>query len=177
MTPHVPIPRRLRVEPEYEGAIAYLRFIDPDLRLRKSAECAHLYILERRCRRAPATNTGMRDLSDMHIQARDGYIHVSGVHPAWLLKPWNMVRALKEEGTDLWAAGGAQQVASEMEYEERWAKETRRRRRLGIYRDVVKDAYDPMQRMNKGGERSRISNVGVQPLSHAPTLGSAHAAA
>jgi len=136
--------------------------MDPSLRIRKSAEQRGLYVLERRCRRAPATNTGMRDRSDMHVQARDGYIHVATTRAIWLTKPWNMVRALKTEGVDLWAAGGAQQVSSEMEYEERWAKETRRRRRRALYRDIAVDAYDVLQRMN--GDRSRINNAGVPTL-------------
>jgi hypothetical protein len=164
MTPHVPVPAHLRVDPELEDAVAYLGFVDPELRLRKSAECLNLYILERRCRRAPATNTGMRDESDMHIQARDGYIHVSSVHPNWLTKPWNMRRALLEEGTDLWANGGHDKVADEMEYEEAWATETQKRRRKGLYREIASDSFGPAQRMNIGGSRPRLSNVGVQPL-------------
>lgn len=166
---HVPVPRHLRLEPPYEAVHGYLRLIDPDLRIRKSAERAGLYVLERRCRRAPAVNVGMRDLSDMHVQARDGYIHVATTNAAWLLKPWNMVRALKEEGVDLWAVGGAQTCASELEYEEQWAKVTRRRRRRGLYRDIASEGYDILSRLNIHGERSRISNVGV-PTAAADTL-------
>jgi hypothetical protein len=160
-TPHVPIPAHLRLEPEFEAVPGYLRLIDPDLRIRKSVEWPGLYVLERRCRRAPAVNTGMRDLSDMHIQARDGYIHVATTHTGWLLKPWNMIRALKEEGVDLWAQGGAQTCANEMEYEEHWAKVTRRRRRQGLYRDIASEGYDLLSRLNINGERSRISNPGL----------------
>lgn len=174
-SPHVPVPRHLRLPPQFEGVYGYLRLVDPDLRVRRSAEWTHLYVLERRCRRAPAVNTGMRDVSDMHIQARDGYIHVSTVHPSYLTKPWNMVRALKEEGADLWAEGGALRFDNELLYEEAWAKETRRRRRLGLYRDIAADAYGPMQRMNIDGARSRISNAGVTPT-HAQFLGQ-HSAA
>jgi hypothetical protein len=87
VSPHVPVPAHLRLEPEFEAVPGYLRLVDPDLRIRKSAEYSGLYVLERRCRRAPAVNTGMRDLSDMHIQARDGYIHVATTHALWLLKP------------------------------------------------------------------------------------------
>lgn len=170
-TPHVPVPAHLRLPPEFEDVIGYLRLVDPDLRIRRSAEAANLFVLERRCRRAPATNTGMRDTSDMHIQARDGYIHVSSVHPNWLTKPWNIVRALKEDGVDLWAQGGATRVANEMEYEERWAEETRKRRRLGLYRDIATDALPAFQRMNIGGSRLRITNPGVPTLTHADLLG------
>lgn len=168
-TSHVPVPAHLRLEPEFEAVHGYLRLVDRDLRIRKSVEWPGLYVLERRCRRAPAVNTGMRDQSDMHIQARDGYIHVATTHAGWLFKPWNMVRALKEEGVDLWATGGAQLCASEMEYEEHWTKVTRRRRRQGLYRDIAGEGYDLLSRMNINGERSRISNVGVQPHAVGPT--------
>jgi hypothetical protein len=161
MSDHVPVPVHLRLEPEFEHVHGYLRLVDPDLRIRKSAERPGVYVLERRCRRAPATNTGMRDLSDMHIQARDGYIHVATTLPIWLTKPWNMVRALKTEGADLWAEGGSQKYATECEYEEAWTKETRRRRRQGLYRAIAGEGYDLLSRLNLGGERSRINNVGI----------------
>jgi len=173
---HIPVPAHLRLPAEFEDVPGYLALIDPDLRIRRSAEAMNLYVLERRCRRAPAVNTGMRDVSDMHIQARDGYIHVASVHPAWLRKPWNIVRALKQEGVDLWVEGGAQQVANEAEYEERWTKETRRRRRLGLYRDIAVDGFNTLNRLNIGGERSRINNPGL-PKTHAEILGSTASAA
>jgi hypothetical protein len=169
-TRHVPVSAHLRLPPEYEDVPGYLQLVDPDLRIRRSAESEFWFVLERRCRHSPATNTGMRDTSDMHIQARDGYIHVSTVHPAWLRKPWNIVRSLREEGQDLWAGGGAQKVSNEMEYEEAWTKETRRRRRRGLYRDIAADALAPMQRRNIGGSRLRISNPGL-PKAHADFLG------
>jgi hypothetical protein len=171
VTPHVPVPDHLALPAEFEDVPGYLALIDPDLRIRRSAEAENLFVLERRCRRAPAVNTGMRDVSDMHVQARDGYIHVASVHPNWLRKPWNIVRALREEGIDLWAEGGAAKVDDELLYEEQWAKETRRRRRRGLYRDIARDAHGPMQRLNIGGARSRISNAGVVP--HASFLGQA----
>lgn len=173
VTPHVPLPEHLRLPAEFEGVTGLLQMVDPDLRVRRSAEARNLFVIERRCRRAPAVNTGMRDTSDMHIQARDGYIHVASVHPNWLTKPWNMVRALKTEGADLWAAGGAAKVDDELLYEERWSRETRRRRRLGLYRDIATDAHGAMQRMNIGGSRPRISNVGVPKATHADFLGQA----
>jgi hypothetical protein len=139
----------------------YLGLVDPELRIRRSAERAHLYVLERRCRRRPATAVGYRDISDMHIQARDGYIHVATVHPQWLTRPWNIVRALKEEGADLFVKGAAR-TADEMEYHEAWQKETRKRRRLGLFRDIAVDAYDVLNRMGNrdGTERTRVSVAG-----------------
>src|SRR4051812_27005030 len=173
VTPHAPVPRSLRLPPELEDVYGYLALIDPDLRIRKSIEREGCYVIERRCRRAPAVNTGMRILSDMHVQARDGYIHVASVHPNWLTKPWNMTRALKEEGADLWAQGGALKFCGEQEYEEAWAKETRRRRRKGLYRDIAMDNYDVMRRMNIEGSRMRISNPGLPKPTHADFLGTA----
>lgn len=164
---HVPVPVHLRVEPQYEAVHGYLRLVDSALRIRRSVEQRGLYVLERRCRRAPAVNTGMRDRSDMHVQARDGYIHVATTRAIWLTKPWNMVRALRTEGVDLWVQGGATNVANELDYEEKWAKETRRRRRRGLYRDIAGEAFDILNRVNSGGERSRINNAGMPTLAPA----------
>lgn len=160
-TPHVPVSADLALPAEYAHVQGYLDRVDPDLRLRKSAERPQVYILERRCRRRPAANTGMRDKSDMHVQARDGYIHVASVHPNFLNKPWNMVRALLEEGVDLFATS-AQQVEDEEQYEKAWQKETRRRRRLGLYRDIARDAFPILDRHGNrdGTERMRVSAPG-----------------
>ncbi|MGE0590911.1 MAG: hypothetical protein AB7G23_03025 [Vicinamibacterales bacterium] len=162
-TPHVPVSPALRLPASFAQVPGYLARMDPDLRLRRSAERPDLYVLERRCRRRPVVNTGMRDVSDMHVQARDGYIHVATVHPNWLTKPWNIIRALREEGTDLWARGGAARVADELDYEEQWARETRRRRRLGLFRDIAADAYPVLDRMGNrdGTDRTRINNAGT----------------
>lgn len=161
MTAHIPLPPTLRLEPAFRHVQEFLNRHDPGLRLRKSAERAGVYILERRCRRRPATNAGMFDTSDMHVQARDGYIHVASVHWQWLTRPWNIVRALKDEGADLWARGG-RRLHDELTYEEDWVKETRHRRRFGLLRDIAVDAFDPLSRMgNKDGtERTRISAPG-----------------
>lgn len=168
---HVPVPRHLRVEPCFAHVLGYLQRHDPQLRLRKSVERGYRqqtgceYVLERRARRRNVSNAGLRDQSDLHVQRRDGYVHVSLVHRNFLHRPWNLIRALKEEGEDLFVKGAAR-VADEIEYEEAWMKESRRRRRLGLLRDIAVDAYDPLSRMgNKdGSERTRISNVGTTPL-------------
>lgn len=175
-TRHVPVPRHLRLPPQFEDVSGYLQLVDPDLRIRRSVDQPALFVIERRCRRAPATNTGMRDASDMHIQARDGYIHVSTTREIWLTRPWNIVRALKEEGADLWAEGGAQKYASEQEYEEAWQKETRRRRRRGLYRDIAIDGFHTLNRMNISGERSRMNNAGVPTKTHTEIMGGVAAA-
>ncbi len=161
-SPHVPVPRELRLPAAYVHVAGYLAQHDGDLRLRRSVERPHLYVLERRCRRRPAVNTGMRDRSDMHVQARDGYIHVATVHPSYLDKPWNIVRALKEEGEDLFATG-AQKVADELKYEAEWMRETRRRRRRGLYRNIALEAFDVLARTGNGDgtERTRISAPGL----------------
>lgn len=156
MTPHVPIARHLQLPPEFAHVPGYIARMDPDLRIRRSAERRDRFVIERRCRRAPAVNAGLRDVSDMHVQARDGYIHVSSVHRNWLHRPWNIVRALVEEGVDLWAKGAAT-FENELRYEEDWTRETRRRRRKHRFQEIGRDAYVMASRMGIGGERTRVS--------------------
>lgn len=173
MTPyldHVPVAKRLALPRSLEHAQRYLRAFDRDLRLRKSVENPNVYVLERRCRRRPAVNTAMRDVSDMHIQARDGYIHVASVHPNVVARPWAIVEELVDGGRDSWGAGGADKVFDEVQYEQQWARETRRRRRLRIFREIALEHYDLLSRHgdNDGGtERTRISNVGTAPQQQA----------
>jgi uncharacterized protein (DUF952 family) len=171
VTPHVPVPYELRLPPEFEDVYGYLSLVDPDLRIRRSLEHPSLFVLERRCRRAPAINVGMHVISDMHLQARDGYIHVSAVHANWLTKPWNILRALREDGVDLWVEGGAAKVDDELQYEERWATETRRRRRKSLYQEIAADALPIMQRLNIGGSRMRFNNPGLPKPTHDQFLG------
>jgi hypothetical protein len=118
LSTHLALPR------QWQNVNDYLQGHDPDLRLRASVERAGLFILERRCRRRPAVNTAMSDVSDMHVQARDGFIHISTVHPEWLNKPWNILRALRDEGVDLWAY-----KSSEAFCDERNTRSTGRRKR------------------------------------------------
>lgn len=159
MSEHVALPASLRLPPRYRYVQDYLVQVDPDLRVRRSAERPDLYVLERRVRSRPAVNTGLLNLSDMHVQARDGYIHISTVHPQWLERPWRMVEELREVGVDLWDQGGAGRVADELDYEDQWARITRKRRRLSLFRDIAVDGYDLLNRV-PGGGRSRINNAG-----------------
>lgn len=168
---HVPLRAELMLPRAYWHVYDYLARADGSLRIRKSVEWVNYYVLERRCRRAPAVNTAMREASDAHVQARDGYIHVSTVHPQWLERPWNIIRALKEEGEDTWSKGGFAKVDDELKYEENWQRETRRRRRFGLFRDIAADSYDTVNRLGAGKARlgrTRISNAGMpQPVSSA----------
>lgn len=159
-SPHVPVDRTLRLPHTFAYVEGYLQLHDPDLRLRRSIDRPAYYVLERRCRKAPAVNVGMRIASDMHLQARDGYIHVSGVHPNWLTKPWNIVRELQEAGVDTWGRD-INAIADELDYEEAWTKETLRRKRRGLYRDIAVDGFDTLNRLNIDGERSRMNNAGT----------------
>lgn len=159
-SPHIPVSEALHLPATYAHVEGYLQLHDPDLRLRRSVERPAYYVLERRCRKRPAVNTGMRIACDMHLQARDGYIHVSGVHPNWLTKPWNIVRELREAGVDTWGRD-LDAIENELQYEEAWAKETRRRRRMGLYRNIAGEGFDVLNRLNIGGERSRINNAGT----------------
>jgi hypothetical protein len=153
--------------PRFRYVNDYLVQFDADLRIRRSAEKPFYFVLERRIRNKPAANLGMRDLSDMHVQARDGYIHISTVHPQWLERPWNIVRELKDEGADLWDQGGYGRVVNEVEYEEQWQRVTRKRRRRQLFREIALDGYDLLER--RAG--ARISNAHRGGKTHSDFLG------
>jgi hypothetical protein len=157
------VPRHLALPRAYRHVNDYLQAHDPDLRLRASVERPGWYVLERRCRRQSAVNTCMAERTDIHVQARDGYIHVAIVHPEYLNKPWNMVRQLRDEGVDLWAQT-ADQVADELEYEERLVRESRRRRRQEDGRAMYREIFDILGRLGNPvgrNERTRFSNPGL----------------
>lgn len=160
---HVQPSKALRLPTSVAFAQRYVAAFDPSLRLRRSAENPAVYVLERRCRNRPAVNTAMRDTSDIHVQARDGYIHVASVHPALLFRPHVIVQELLAQGRDTWAAGGFAKVFEEVQYEDAMVKETRRRRRLARFRDVALEQFDLLNRHGNadGTERSRISNAGA----------------
>jgi hypothetical protein len=164
LSAHLALPRRWRHVNDY------LQAQDPDLRIRASVERPGFYILERRCRRRPAVNTAMADLSDMHVQARDGFIHVSTVHSEWLNKPWNILRALRDEGVDLWAYKSAEAFDDELTYEEHWQRETRRRRRREDGVAYYREMFDVLSRLgnNDGTEVSRFTNPGPASAPAAP---------
>lgn len=148
---------------EFWHVQAYLHEHDPDLRLRRSAERPDWFVLERRCRRAPAVNTGMRAYTDIHVQARDGYIHISLVHREYLMHPWNIVIGLREEGFDTWAYRDANALVDELEYEEAFVKESRRRRRREEDRDYYREQFDILSRLGNGDgtEVTRFNNPGL----------------
>lgn len=153
----------LRLPEDLAHVQDYLHQFDPDLRLRQSVERPGYFVTERRCRRAPAVNTGMQVLSDMHVQARDGYIHVSLTHLEWLYHPWNIVIALREEGADLWATGGAARFEDELDYEAAWQQETRRRRRHADGIAHYREMFDILARLGNFDktEVTRFNNPGL----------------
>lgn len=157
LSSHLAPPRRWRHVNDY------LQAHDPDLRLRASVERPGWFVLERRTRRRPAVNTAMPDLSDMHVQARDGYIHVSLVHSEWLNKPWNIIARLRDEGVDLWAYKSSEAFADELEYEEHFVRETRRRRRQEDGRAYYREMFDVLSRLGNtdGTEKTRFPNPGL----------------
>lgn len=165
---HAPVSKVLQLPPRFAFAQRYLQTFDRDLRLRRSAEARGFYVLERRKRRAPVRYLGLRDLTDQHLQARDGYDHVALVHPNWLTKPHLMVRALVTEGWDIWAEGGAANVADQAEHDEEWAIDNRRRRRKQMYHAMALEHYALLDRIGNpdGSERIRINNAGL-PASQA----------
>jgi hypothetical protein len=173
-SPHVPVARALALPWRDRHVEGYLARQDPDLRIRRSAEDPRYYVLERRCRRRPPVHAGRRDESDLHIQARDGYVHVARVHPSYLTRPWRLVRALREMGEDLWVQGAAR-FATEEDYQVAWARESARRRRREEFRALAREAYDLAQRHGDGVTRPRVSNAGVPIV--APTRQQRRAAA
>jgi hypothetical protein len=60
VTPHVPLPEHLELPEEFEDVEDYLALVDPDLRIRKSAEAENLYVLERRWGREGRRRTALR---------------------------------------------------------------------------------------------------------------------
>lgn len=156
-------PRHLRLPRAYRQVQDYLSGHDPDLRIRASVERPGWYVLERRCRQQASVNTAMEERTDIHVQARDGYIHVAIVHPEFLNKPWNIIEKLRDEGVDMWATS-AQQVADDLEYEEQFVREARRRRRREDSVAFYREQFDILGRMgNKdgGNEKTRFSNPGL----------------
>lgn len=160
----------LRLPDDLAHVQDFLHTFDPELRLRASVERPGFFVLERRCRRAPAVNTGMQILSDMHVQARDGYIHVALTHIEWLYHPWNIVIALKEQGADLWAEGGAERVDDELAYEERWARETRSRRRHEDSRAHYREMFDILARLGNF-DKTEVTRWNNSGLPVRPTAG------
>jgi hypothetical protein len=167
---HVPVPRDLAVPWRHRHAETTLQGLDPSLRLRRSIEEPQFFVLERQCARSSPINVGMRIRSDMHLQARDGYIHVGLVHPSLLDKPWVITYRLRHEGRDLWEGrvfgkDGARTFEEQEQYEATWARETRRRRRRALFRDIAVAHFDLLARRGDaegGTNRTRISNAGVR---------------
>jgi hypothetical protein len=166
---HVPVTKALALGWRHRHVPRVLHSADPELRLRRSLEQPQFFVLERRCRNAPPVNASMAIRSDMHLQARDGYVHVGLVHPSLLDKPWAILYRLTVEGDDLWARRaygktGAQSFEDEEQYEQEWARETRRRRRRQVFREIALESFAVVSRMGDGEgktNRTRISNVGV----------------
>jgi hypothetical protein len=162
------LPRGLALPRAYRQVNDYLQAHDVALRIRASVERPGWFVLERRCARSRAVNSAMAPHTDIHVQVRDGYVHVALVHPEYLNKPWNIVRQLRDEGADLWAVGGADKFADDLDYEERLVKECRKRRRQQDGRDFYREMFDILGRLgNPEGrnERTRFSNPG---LPHTP---------
>lgn len=140
----------------------YLRLRDPWLRLRRSASTPGFFVLERRCRRTRPAHTSRRVMTDTQVQARDGYAHVSTVHPWFLDRPRRIVEKLMEEGHDLHEVP-ARDLAKQLDEEDRYARITRHQRRLDNFRAKAAESFDVLDRTGNtvGAERYRISNVGL----------------
>lgn len=146
----------------------YLWGVDPQLRLRRSVDNPQVYVLERQVQRSRPIQTSQR-MTDRAIQARDGYIHVTTVHPLYLEHPARIVAALRSDHNDLWAEGGAKRWCDEAEAEEAAAKQRRRAARKDNFRAIAAEGFDILDRTGGvgGTERTRMNNPGV-PTSPGP---------
>jgi hypothetical protein len=181
MPDHVPLDPVMALPPWYRYVQDYLWRYDPALRMRRSVDHAGQYVLERRVTRSRPIHTDRHDLSDRQIQARDGYVEVSVVHPWYLDRPTRMLAKLLGEGADLWREGGAARVAAQMEATEAQARADRRWTRRQMLRDRAKEGFDLLDRLGGigGTERMRINNAGLPPPPAAsgeiPESGDCHA--
>lgn len=156
-TAHVPLERDQALPRPVAHVQGYLERHDPELRLRGSVEASGFYVLERRVRRRPSCHRlAAPEKTDLQVQWRDGYIHVSLVHATYLTRPWNIIRALKEAGGDLFEQS-VDQFLGDVDYEQTWQKVSRRRRRQGLFRDIAAEHHDLLARR----EGTRVSNAGT----------------
>ncbi len=162
MNPHVLVDPLYALPEAFAHVERIIRNFDGALRLRKSVSQPGSYVLERKLSRSHPIQTAQRG-TDLHLQAQDGYIHISLVHEEWLRHPENILRELK--ANDIWAQGGAETVDRQMADDERYAREDAERKRRETLREIAIDAFDPLNRMGgEGGtERTRIQNAGVVP--------------
>lgn len=115
-----------------------LRAFDPDLRLRWSIR-THSWALERQVRRGlhPGTTKG-DPFSDDYIRARDGYILV-GTIPFGGLHRYVFQRL---RDSDLWARGGWQRVADEMDQADEMTEQARLEKFSRENREYARDLYN-----------------------------------
>jgi hypothetical protein len=159
---HVPVDPAYRLEPGFRYVEDYIRVADPLLRLRKSSDRPGFYVLERRCRRSKPVHTSRR-MTDRHIQARDGYVHVSTVHRRYLDAPLKIVAALHEDGADLHRVGGAARFDDALRRQDADARAQRKEKRRQHFADIAAEAFDIQDRVGGvgGTERTRINNPGA----------------
>lgn len=168
MEPHILPPAILALPANYAYVEGILRNYDPALRLRKSIDQPHMYVLERRLSRSVTAGTSRRDGSDLQLQASEGYIHVGLVHPSYLAHPDRILQQLK--ASDSWAAGGANAMAAAYEADEWYRDEEQRRKRKEWFRDIAKESFDILDRVGGigGTERMRFNNPGIPEVPAAP---------
>lgn len=165
MSAHVVVEPGLALDPSVRYVEDILRVSDPQLRLRRSIDTPGHFVLERRVRRSKVMATSRR-LSDRGIQARDGYIHITTVHPWWLQHPDRIVARLHEDGEDLHRVG-FDTVDRQLRQADADARAQRRARRYDHFAHIAAEGYDLRQRVgHEGVGKYRINNVGTRPLHH-----------
>lgn len=162
-SPHVPVDPALALDAGFRYVEDYLRVVDPELRLRKSINEPGFFVLERRCSRSRPVQVTRGALNDGQVAARDGYVHVTTVHRVYLDAPQLIVTALKEDGFDLYAEGGAAGAFQKFLTAKAEAKAVRRLKRDQDRRAFFREAFDLLNRTGgEGGtERTRISAAGA----------------
>jgi hypothetical protein len=160
MSDHVPVEAALALPGCYCYVEDYLRGVDALLRLRRSANHRGFFVLERRVRRSRPPETARRDLSDQHVQARDGYVHVTTVHPWYLDRPQRIVDKLREDDGDWHAPGNsAAQWWARQEAQASAEKAQRSEARYREFRDFYRDSLDAVART----DGTRIQHPGRPP--------------
>lgn len=161
LSPHVPVDPELRLPRHYAYVEDYLRVHDGALRLRRSLDQPGFYVVERRVSRSKPVHTSL--YSDAMVAARDGYVHVSHVHPWFMERPARIIAKLRGDQNDLWREGGARQLDATLRRQEHDARVERREKRRAWARDVASEAFDALDRLGGigGTERTRLNNAGL----------------
>ena len=166
MSAYVPAGERwLRLDPAWQLVEDQIRAVDPALRLRKSIDHPGFCVLERRrVHGPPSTLDPTAHLTDAKVAARDGYVHVSHVHPVYLGAPDRILEGLRAHGNDLGAAGNnAAQWWDRfvrVDRDERAARSAAREIEMRLRARAAFPLMDRVGNAEGHNERTRMNNAG-----------------